>query len=90
MVSAKVNHDFGWAKSELNYYAVIAEANICFEEHEIACVGAGLGGGFENKNLIHVFKYAEAMAYIEKKRQNAVDEEHQRMINNKVWKTVTK
>jgi hypothetical protein len=28
---------------------------------EIACVGAGLGGGFENTTELHVIKYDEAM-----------------------------
>ena len=32
---------------------------------ELACVGAGLGSGFDNTNELHVMKYHEAMAKAE-------------------------
>ena len=83
----------GLTVAEQNYYATLAEAteNEFDDNAEIACVGAGLGGGFENTNELHVIKYKEAMASDDKEKwQKAIDEEHDRMVRNKVWKVVPK
>jgi hypothetical protein len=58
---------------------------------EIACVGAGLGGGFKYTTELHVMKYDEAMRTPDVAEWNqAVEDEHQRMIDNKVWMPVPK
>ena len=58
-------------------------------EDEIACVGAGIGGGFENTSELHVMKYREAMAGdFKDKWEEAVLEEHERMVKHNVWKPV--
>ena len=56
---------------------------------ELACVGAGIGGGFMNTNELHVMKFDEAMATADKdKWQKAVNEEHDCMTKCNVWKPV--
>ena len=58
---------------------------------ELGCVGAGLGGGFENTNELHVMKYKEAMKTGDRKLwQKAVAEEHERMVKHDVFKAVKK
>jgi hypothetical protein len=58
---------------------------------EIACVGAGLGGGFENTSELHVMKFDEAMKTSEAAEwKKAVEEEYQRMVENDVWTPVPK
>ena len=53
----------GLTAFETNYYAILQQqAEEEFEPQEIACVGAGLGRGFENTTELHVIKYNEAMA----------------------------
>jgi hypothetical protein len=47
----------------------------------LACVGAGIGGGFINTNELHVMNYQEAMKTPDKAYwKAAVDEEYQRML----------
>ena len=49
-----------------------------FAPRKIACVGAGLGGGFSNKHEIHVMMYNQAMSGTDsEKRKKAVQEEHE-------------
>gem|GEM_PF-6951265 len=68
--------------AEKNYYSIL-------EDEEIACVGAGVGGGFSNTSELKVMKYKEAMKTEERDRwAKAVEEEHQRMEKYKVWKQV--
>ena len=68
--------------AEKNYYSIL-------EDEEIACVGAGVGGGFSNTSELKVMKYKEAMKTKGRdKWANAVEEEHRRMLKNKVWKQV--
>jgi hypothetical protein len=71
-------------KAETNYYQVLADVNKAeFTEDdptniegEVACVGAGVGGGFENTNELHVMKYNEAMKTEDKKEwKQAIKEE---------------
>ena len=47
---------------------------------ELACVGAGLGGGFDNTYELHVMKYHEVMATADKdKWTEAVKEEYDKI-----------
>jgi hypothetical protein len=52
-------------KLERNYYSLLLDENEyedCEEEdEEIACVGAGLGIGFQSTKELHVMKYKQAM-----------------------------
>ena len=58
-------------------------------QHELRFVGAGLGGGFENTAELHVMKYDAAMKTKDAAAWKvAVDEEHDRMVNNNVWKPI--
>jgi hypothetical protein len=77
---------------EINYNAILQQqAEEEFEPQEIACVGAGLGGGFENTTELHVMTYNEAMAGPDKlKWEAAAEEEHERMLKNKVLTFVRK
>jgi hypothetical protein len=74
-------------KAEENYYALLDEGDEAeFDPEELICIGAALGGGFQNTQELHVKKYKEAMKGPEKdKWENAVFEEHARMVNNQVW-----
>jgi hypothetical protein len=69
--------------AERNYFEVMKEIG------ELACVGAGLGGGFTNTQELHVMKYDEAMAGPDAdKWKIAVEEEHDRMVKHQVFKPV--
>jgi hypothetical protein len=58
---------------------------------EIACVGAGIGGGFDNTTELHVMKYDIAMQSPDSEGwKQAVEDEHQRMVDNEVWTPVPK
>ena len=58
---------------------------------EHACVGAGIGGGFENTNELRVMKYKEAMATDEKEEwDESANKEHDRMVEKNAWKAVPK
>jgi hypothetical protein len=75
-----VNYEIALTAAEVSYYATMKEMG----EHpgEIACVGAGAGldGGFENTQELHVMKYKQAMAGMDKKSwEVGVKEEHNRM-----------
>jgi hypothetical protein len=79
-------------KAEESYYNAMTGFN--FIEgggFEIAAIGAGLGGGFENTSELHVMKFPEAMSGNDAVNwQKAVDEEHERMKKMAVWKAVLK
>ena len=60
----------------------------CQLDHELAGVGAGLGGGFVNTNKLKVMKFDEAMRTDKEGWTKAVKEEHDRMVENKVWQPV--
>eukprot|EP00957_Ditylum_brightwellii_P143631 10943399-Ditylum_brightwellii.AAC.1 len=51
-------------------------------DNEIAAVGTGLGGGFENTQQLRPMKCNEAMATDKEGWTKAVEEEHKRMISN--------
>ena len=75
---------------EATYLAKLKEIE-SFENatSELALVGAGVGGGFENTQELHVMKYDEAMAGPDAdKWKQAVEEEYQRMLDHNVWKPV--
>ena len=68
--------------AEKNYYSIL-------EDEEIACVGAGIGGGFENTSELKVMKYKEAMETDERENwKKSVEEEHERMKKYKVWEPI--
>ena len=58
---------------------------------EISCVGAGLGGGFDNTSELRVMKYEEAINGPDGEAWKAeVEKEHGRMVKNKAWVAVDK
>jgi len=73
--------------AEVKYYEAMKELEEV--QHEFGFVGAGLGGGFENTAELHVMKYDAAMKTKDAAAWKvAVDEEHDRMVNNNVWKSI--
>eukprot|EP00957_Ditylum_brightwellii_P028686 2167108-Ditylum_brightwellii.AAC.1 len=54
--------------------------------HEIAEVGTSLGGGFADTRDLKAMGYDEAMAKDPEGWGRATKEEHQRMIDNDVWR----
>jgi hypothetical protein len=69
--------------AEIGYQARLME--LAKLEHEIAGVGAGIGGGFTNTRELKAMKYKEAMKVDTEGWTKAVEEEHDRMIKNNVW-----
>jgi hypothetical protein len=65
-------------QAEINYYQAMKEfPDGEYDPGEIACVGAGIGGGFINTMELHVMKYDEAMAGKDKEAWKvAVEDEH--------------
>jgi hypothetical protein len=58
---------------------------------EMLCVSAGIREGILQTNELHVLKYKEAMRGTDREHwTNAMNEEHKRMIENKVWKQIKK
>jgi len=83
--------------SETNYYQLLYEEYDDDDdegnggcEEEMACVGAGLGGGFQHTSELHAMKYKQAMENVSDRKhwEKAVGEEHERMVKMKVWKPV--
>ena len=72
-------------QAEINYQNHLKEVAKSGIDHEVAFVGAGLGGGFKNTAELKVMKYAEAMQSDRVGWTKAVEEEYQRMVSNKVW-----
>ena len=57
--------------------------------NEFANVGAGLGGGFENKKELRVLKYEEAISGPDAEAwKKEFDKEHERMVKHKTWVAV--
>ena len=76
-------------------FASRAEDNPCevlsaaIELNDLACVGAGIGGGFQNTHELRVMKYNEALLLDDKKNwMKAVEEEYQCMVKSNVFKVV--
>jgi hypothetical protein len=62
-----------------------------FAPGEMACVGAGIGGGFVNAKELHVMKCDQAMNGPDKEKWKlAVQEEHERMVTHGAFKSVPK
>jgi len=63
-----------------NYYELLIEEDDD-DANELACVGAGLRGGFENTNELNAMNYKTAIKTPDKKKwKKAVEEEHDRMV----------
>ena len=84
-MAAGKEYEIKLTKAEDNYYRAMKVS----KSAELACVGAGLGGGFTNTQELHVLKYDEAMAGPDKEQwAKAVEEEHDRMVQHQVFKPV--
>ena len=71
--------------AEQNYYFALSEYL------EYGCVGAGIGSGIMNTNELKVIGYDEAMHRKDKNEwMKSINEEHDRMMKNKVWMVVKK
>jgi hypothetical protein len=88
-------YEIGLTNAKLTYYQAMRDfPEGEYAPGELACVGAGIGGGFINTMELHVMKYNEAMASDDKKGwEKAVNKEHNRMVKHDVfhsveWKTV--
>jgi hypothetical protein len=64
------------------YYEAMRELN------EMALIGAGIGRGFVNTEELHVMNYNEAIKSEKDEWDYAVKEEHDRMVDNKVFQPV--
>jgi hypothetical protein len=77
-------------QEELKNLLIEEEEN--YEENkllEMICVGAGIGAGILHTNELYVLKYKEAMRGTDQECwTNTINEEHERMIENKVWKPI--
>ncbi len=82
--------EIGLSVSELRHYALMREfPEGEFAPGEVACVGAGLSGGFENASELHVMKYKKAMLAKNKKDwEVAVEDEHNRVVESGAWTAV--
>jgi hypothetical protein len=66
---AQTQYEIGLTQSETKYYDAMKEfPQGEYSPGEVACVGAGIGGGFANTKELHVMKFDEAMRGKEKKR----------------------
>jgi hypothetical protein len=85
----KKDYEIGLTAAESKYYEAMQsyEQNL---ELEVCCVGAGIGGGFQNtSNELHVMKYDEAMATKDVEQwHDAVEDEHQSMQKHVVFEEV--
>jgi hypothetical protein len=85
-------YEVALTQAEIKHYAAMQQ----FPEGEsapgeLACVGAGIGGGFVNTKELHVMKYDQAINGPDKEKwKQAVQEEHERMVTHGVFKTVPK
>ena len=71
--------------AEQNYYFALSEYL------EYGCVGAGIGSGIMNTNELKVIRYDKAMQRKDKNEWlKSINEEHDRMLKNKVWMVVKK
>ena len=69
--------------AEQNYYFALSEY---LDWGEYGCVGAGIRSGTQNTNELKVIGYDEAMQHEDRKQWlNSINNEHDRMIKNKVW-----
>jgi hypothetical protein len=82
----------GLTKAEENYYRLLDLGDEAeFDPEEFICVGAAFGGGFQNTQELHLNKYKEAINWPGKNKwEEAVFEEHDRMVRNQVWRAFPK
>ena len=74
--------------AEQNYYFALSEY---LDWVEYRCIGASIRSGIQNTNELKVIGYDEAMQQKDKKQWlNSINEEHDRMIKNKVWTVIKK
>ena len=92
LTNAERNYYDRVANPSANYYSILEDATEQeFAESEIAVVGAGLGGGFENTNELKVLNYKKAMASPDKEKWlEFIKEEFDRMTKYKVFRPVSK
>jgi hypothetical protein len=86
-VRAVANYEIALTASKLRYYPTMKELG----DHpgEFGCVGAALGGGFDNTSKLYAMKYIQAMKTKDKASWKiGVKEEHDRMLKHKVWTAV--
>eukprot|EP00957_Ditylum_brightwellii_P021473 1619762-Ditylum_brightwellii.AAC.1 len=57
-------------------------------DFEVGAVGTGIGGGFNNTRELKAMKYNEAIVIDKESWTIAVEEEHQIMVDNEVWRPV--
>jgi len=87
MGAIAANYEIGLTHAETNYYEAMREfPEGEFAPGELACVGAGLGGGFSDTHELHVMKYDEAMASADaEKWKVSVKKEFGRMEDHEVF-----
>ena len=74
--------------AEQNYYFALQELHDEIDEY--GCVGAGIGMGINNTHKLKVLDYDGAMGSTDSdKWEESVEQEHERMVKNKVWKLMT-
>ena len=78
-------------EAEETCHATMHHTNADNDKPEIACVGAGLGGGFTHTSELRPMKFKEAVAGPESDEwRDAVEEEFDRVIKHNVWEPVKK
>jgi hypothetical protein len=88
------NNVSGLTTAEENYYAAMATTEyglLCVDRDgvEATLVGAGVGDGFANTNELHVIKYADTMASMERPLWlKAIDEEYRTLTDYGVFQPV--
>jgi hypothetical protein len=84
------DYEIKLTEAEKCYYATMRDfPQGEFNPGEIACVGAGIGGGFSDTHELHVMKYNEAMATNDRKKwEIAVKEEKKRMDDSGVFQPI--
>ncbi|KAL7572667.1 hypothetical protein ACA910_010411 [Epithemia clementina (nom. ined.)] len=84
--------DLGLTKDEIAYYCaktVLFENDLSYSDCELVLVGAGLGDGITNTSELQVLTYDEAMKTGDQEKwQEAINEEHDRMVANNVFEIV--
>jgi hypothetical protein len=81
------DYEIGLSQAEITYYEAMKDfPEGEFAPGEMACVGAGLGGGFTNTKELHVMKFDQAMAGADAEQwKEAVKDEHGRMEDHEVF-----
>jgi hypothetical protein len=81
----QLNEDVG----ELACMATVKGMEYAMMNAEYAFIGALQGGGLNNTTKIHVMNNKEVMESDDKEKWlEAMKEEHEQMVKNKVWKAI--